>query len=65
MATMVNAAKVVNLMNLMNFSGAGNLQIFAANGGWRVMGRSSSQDRSDVRTAQMPLPVALADRLRD
>ncbi len=27
---MANAAKVMNLMKLMNFSGAGNLQIFAA-----------------------------------
>jgi hypothetical protein len=56
--------KVMNLMNLMNFSGAGRMRIFAV-GHWRVTPRPSSQDRGDVRTAQMPLPVPLADFVCD
>jgi hypothetical protein len=30
MAKMANAAKVMNLIKVMNFSGAGNLEVFAA-----------------------------------
>ena len=55
----------VKLANLANFTGTGKTRIFAADRGWRVTGPSSSQNWSDVRTAQMPLPVALADPLRD
>jgi hypothetical protein len=56
---------LANLANLAKFTGTGKTRTFAADHGWRVMGHSSGQDRSDVRTAQMPLPVALADPLRD
>src|SRR5215207_527490 len=49
----------------LNFSGTGKARIFAADRGCRAMRRPSRQDRSDVRAAQVPLPVALADALRD
>ena len=62
---MVKVMKLMNLMNLMNFSGAGRMRIFAANRDVQVTPRPSSQDRSDVRAAQMPLPVPLADSVRD
>src|SRR5215212_7372369 len=41
------------------------MQFYFAGAGCRVMRRSSGQDRSDVRTAQMPSPVPLADSVRD
>ena len=56
---------ILKLANLANFTKTGKTRIIAADRGWRVKGHSSGQDRSDVRTAQMPLPVPLADPMHD
>jgi hypothetical protein len=57
--------KVLKVLKVLNFWSAGQIQFFATARGKQVMRRPSSQDRGDVRTAQMALPVALADPVRD